>query len=268
MQRIVRDNRETAHACGKLSLLHATENAASTAVQNVERILRRMSKTDSVVTVVYVPHGSQTSSRSCRKLFWKDRCWQIVLSHDVTTRDDVLRACPQAISYNAAKCLGRTDTVGARMPNTLWFWMIKSCSNVVWSGFGMVFHNQTGRPFQIWPNNSHLEFPCTDFLYSLSRKFRLNKRWLSEKFGTTRGFPQWFWLVPSRLFPGFSRATGPEKSNLVPVPPIREWHSSLILSRLKRTWGNADLWFYSQLCFTNSQQSSKNIFTAYHRQIN
>ena len=36
----------------------------------------------------------------------------------------------------------------------------------------------------------------------------------------------------SRIFPGFSQATGPEKSSLFPVLPIWEMMSSLILSSL------------------------------------
>ena len=38
--------------------------------------------------------------------------------------------------------------------------------------------------------------------------------------------------LPYRLFPGFSRATGSEKSSLFPVTLIREMMSSLVLSRL------------------------------------
>ena len=46
-----------------------------------------------------------------------------------------------------------------------------------------------------------------------------------------------------QIFPGFSRAMGPENRSLVPVPAIRDLLSSLVLSRLILSkLGNADLY--------------------------
>ena len=59
--------------------------------------------------------------------------------------------------------------------------------------------------------------------------------------------------VPSHFFPGFSQTTWPERSSLVPVPPIQEVIASLVLSCLvsfKNKLGNADLqWLGVKPCY-------------------
>ena len=82
-------------------------------------------------------------------------------------------------------------------------------------------NNSTPLPY--WKNNRRfVNYSCMN----LSKKFpSYLTRVLVEYLHFRR-----IWLI-SQIFPRFSRVTGPEKSSLFLVPPIREMMSSLILSR-------------------------------------
>ena len=92
-----------------------------------------------------------------------------------------------------------------------------------------------------------------------------------SKFGTTQDFPEWYWVVPSRtiFFPQFSQTTGPETSNLVMVPPIREVIASLILSCLiSNELGNADLYLKSTRgCSKGSWNQLQTCFVQFKKKI-
>ena len=138
-----------------------------------------------------------------------------------------------------------------------------------WTGhfpFCLSPENEMGIPeFEIFYFNSRNSVLLGNFLVGCSaRKFEIKNKTNQDYFFKESNLIFLFFLVPallrdcslcwdhlevvqsspvlSRIFPGFSRATGTENISLVPVRPIQKVASRPVLSRLKKKLGNADLY--------------------------